>query len=234
MSRTKLKYQEIGTFKNESIHDDKLIRQDIIDEAKEINTSNTCRTTARSILNYTLHYTANVPALFALGFDYKAILLNGNTFPSNAFYILPEPPNCFQLNSTQMKVLEELYQKLEDLPKKEPESDVTRKKFKKLKKLYLEIAVEPQLSLSLLLDKITVHRANHQKLFDIRRGQSCISSFAELLGIQIKTGTQQAYDRMEHTISKEIERERKIKSEAKEVDENEQVSRVNMIQSVSY
>lgn len=205
-----LTYQEIGAFKKEGIHDDKLIRQDIIDEAKEINTYNTCRTTARSILNYTLHYTANVPALFALGFDYKTILLNGNTLPSNTFYILPQPPNCFQVNSTQMKVLEELYQKLEDIPKKEPESDVTRRKFKNLKKLYLEIAVEPQLSLSLLLDKITVHRANHQKLLDTRRGQSCISRFAELLGIKIQTGTQQAYDRMEQTISKEIERVKKI------------------------
>ncbi|WP_454781752.1 hypothetical protein [Legionella sp. WA2022007384] len=219
-------YQEIGTYKKESTHDDKRVRQNIIDESKEIHSSNTCRTTARSLLNYTLHYPANVSRLFTIGLDYKTILLNGNTLSPNTFYILPKPPNCFQVNSTQTKVLDELYKKLEDLPKKEPESDVTRRKFKKLKKLYLEVSGGPELSLNQLLGKIMVHRAKNTKLFDTRRGQSMFSSLAEMLGFKFKTGTQQAYDRMEQTLNKEIERAKKIEAEGEEV-EDDQVCRLS-------
>ncbi|QEY52723.1 hypothetical protein [Legionella longbeachae] len=196
-------YESIKNFQPPMVNDNQPLQQEIISGAKEIKASNTCRTTARALLNYTLHYSPDVPALFAIGLDYKTKLVGG-TPTANTFYVLPQPPNCFEVNPTQMKVLKELYKKLENLPKTDPESSSTRRKFDKLKHLYKEIAGEPQLGLANLLDKITLHRVAHNTLFDERRGQSIISKFAEMLGI--KTGTQQAYDRMEKAVKQEIER----------------------------
>ncbi|KTC85295.1 hypothetical protein [Legionella cincinnatiensis] len=202
-------YKSINTFQPQHVNDNQPLHQEIISGAKEIKASNTCRTTARALLNYTLHYPPDVPALFAIGLDYKTKLVGGKP-TANTFYVLPQPPNCFEVNPTQMKVLQELYKKLENLPKNQPQADATRDKFKELKHLYQEIAGKPQLPLTLLLDKITVHRVAHNKLFDTRRSQSIISKFAELLGI--KTGTQQAYDRMEKAVKQEIERVNKAET----------------------
>ena len=103
-----------------------------------------------------------------------------------------------------MEVLNELYKKIEDLPKNHPNLDATRKKFNELKRLYQEIAGEPQLSLNQLLKKITDHRAANNSLFNVRRSQSIFSGLVEALGF--KTGTQQAYDRMTKVVIEEIKR----------------------------
>lgn len=201
-----LRYQKVDTFDKASTFNNERTRQGIIDGAREINTSNTCRTTACDILNYTLQYSPNVPSLFVTGLDYKIKLIKGQ-LPQNGFYILPPPPNCFKVNPTQMEVLNELYKKIEDLPKNHPNLDATRKKFNELKRLYQEIAGEPQLSLNQLLKKITDHRAANNSLFNVRRSQSIFSSLVEALGF--KTGTQQAYDRMTNAVTEEIKKGKK-------------------------
>ncbi|QMT60847.1 hypothetical protein [Legionella sp. PC997] len=224
LGKITLKYKEIGTFKQQSAQDAKL-RQDIIDESKEIHSSNTCRTTARSLLNYTLHYPANVSSLFTIDFNYKTRLWHENTLKSNTFYILPKPPNCFHVPASKRKILDELYKKLEDLPKKEPGSDATRRKFNELKKLYLEVAVEPQLSLNQLLRKIIEHRENNRVLFETRRGHNLLSSIVEMFGFKIKTGTQQTYERIEQTLNKEIMRKKEIEFGIKEVQDEQDKER---------
>jgi len=200
-------YKQITTLEQKDDAHDKQLQKDIISGANVIKVSNTCRTTARALLNYTLHYSPNVPAFFAIGLDYKTKLVDGKP-TANTFYILPQPPSCFKVNPTQMKVLKELYKKLEDLPKNHPASDATRKKFDELKHIYRDIAGEPKLQLTVLLDKITTHRLTNNPLFNIRRGQGLISKFAGML--VIKTGTQQAYDRMEKAVRQEIKRVEKV------------------------
>jgi hypothetical protein len=64
----------VDTFSPESTNKDEQSRQSIIQGAKEIKALNTCRTTARSILNYILGYSPNIPALFAIGLSYKTKL----------------------------------------------------------------------------------------------------------------------------------------------------------------
>ncbi|MCE0722537.1 MULTISPECIES: hypothetical protein [Legionella] len=202
--RITFRHQKVVTFGKASTFSNAQIRQGIIEGAREINASNTCRTTACDILNYTLQYSPNVPSLFVFGFDYKINLVGGQ-LPQNGFYILPPPPNCFKVNPTQREVLNELYQKLLDLPTNHPNLGVTRQKFDKLKHLYQEIAGEPQLSLNELLTKITDHRTCNYSLFNVRRSRSIFSGLVEALGF--KTGTQQAYDRMTKTVTEEIEKE---------------------------
>ncbi|HHT0594717.1 TPA: hypothetical protein ACTXXA_003343 [Legionella anisa] len=200
-----LRHQKVDTFAKASTFNNVQIRQCIIDGAREIRALNTCRTTARDILNYTLQYTPHVPALFAIGFDYKIKLINGQ-LPQNGFYILPPPPNCFKVNPTQMKVLNELYAKLEDLPKNHPNLKNTRLKFNELKHFYQKLTGESQLSLEQLLNEITTHRVDNDVLFNTRRGKNIFSSLIVALGF--KTGTQQTYDRMTKTVTDEIKREK--------------------------
>ncbi|HHI9467535.1 TPA: hypothetical protein ACU9KK_002566 [Legionella anisa] len=198
--------QNVDNYGKASTFNNKQIRDGIIDGAREINPSNTCRTTACDILNYTLQHSPKVPAFFTFGLDYKTKLVKGQ-LPQNGFYILPPPPNCFKVNPTQMEVLKELYEKLEDLPKNQPDLDITEKKFNQLKYLYQEIAGESQLSLNQLLTKIADHRKTNDPLFNTRRRQSIFSSLVEALGF--KTGTQQAYDRMTKVVAEEIEKEQR-------------------------
>ncbi|STY28266.1 Uncharacterised protein [Legionella wadsworthii] len=190
-------FNEISTLRSEQE------RQQIIARSKEINASNTCRTTAYDLLQYPLPYAPKVPSLFLMELDYKTTLSCSKLNPGT-FYILPPPPNCFQLNPTQMKVLEKLYKKLEDLPKKQSGSDVTRKKFEALKQLYKELAGEPQLSLTNLLEKITLHRKANHDLFNEKRDQCLFSKFVEAVGFKINSGTQRTYDQMEKDLKEEI------------------------------
>ena len=193
-------------------------RHEIIDGANNLHASNTCRTTARSLLNYTLGYSPQVPALYAIGLDYKTKLVGG--VPSaNTFYILPQPPNVFDVSPAQRKTLAELYKRLEHIPKTSPGSPATREKFDAVKKLYQNISSEPTLSLVELLDKITAHRVEHNHVFDVRRGQSIVSKFLEAIGI--KTGTQKAYDHMEAEVHTEIRRLSVGIAEGKKADEFE-------------
>lgn len=195
-------YKPIDTFAC-SAHGEQAVRKGIIQDASVLHSSNTCRTTARSLLNYTLNSSPHVPALFAVGLAYQTKLV-GSKPTATSFYILPPPPLAFTVSSSQMKTLKMLYKKLENLPKTEPTSPITKGKFDELKKLYQQIAGESNLSLTVLLDKITVHRAMHNELFDVHRGQGLVSRFLATMGA--KTGTQKAYDRMEEAIRKEMER----------------------------
>lgn len=201
--QVKLAYKAVQQYQPSELPDQEHVRQHIVSDASEIRIANTCRTTARSILDYVLGYSPDVPALFAIGLDYVTKLSAGKP-TTHTFYVLPQPPKCFEAEPAKMSALKELYKKIENIPKIQPESDTTRKKFDELKHLYLELAGKPQLGLMEVLDIITVHRAANNELFDKHRGEGLVRSFAELL--KLRTGTQAAYDRMEKAIKKEIER----------------------------
>lgn len=202
--RVSFTYKNINTFQKISALKTEQERQQIIARSKEIKASNTCRTTAHDLLQYTLPYAPKIPSLYMMELEYKTTLSCKKLNPST-FYILPPPPNCFQVNPTQMKVLEKLYKKLEDLPKKESGSDVTRKKFEALKQFYKELAGEPQLSLIDLLGKIALHRKSNNDLFHEKRAQCLFSKFVEAVGFKMNSGTQRTYDQMEQGIKEEIQ-----------------------------
>lgn len=196
-------YQDIKSF-NESLNLDKK-PQEIISGAKQLSATNTCRTTARSILNYVLGYSPKVPELFLMNLDYH-MKKEGD----ESFYVLPAPPNCFKVDTTRMQVLQELYAKLEDLPKNQPQSKLTRDKFDILKQLYRDITSSPDISFDELLCKITEHKTTHRQLLDAHRGQSIISLIAQKLGL--KTSTQASYDRMVKAVMQELDKRDKEKT----------------------
>lgn len=193
-------------------------RQELIDGANSLHVSNTCRTTARSLVNYILGYTPQIPTLFAIGLNYKTELVGGVP-TANTFYILPVPPKAFDVNPAQMKALEELYKRLENVPKTDPSSPTTKAKFDALKKLYKELSGEPTLPLVELLDKVTLHRTEHNALFDAHRGKGLVTDFLKAVGM--KTGTQKAFDRMEAEIKKEIKRVKKVEADEDEYQSDE-------------
>jgi hypothetical protein len=193
--------------------------QAIIDGAKELKFSNTCRTTARSLLNYTLGYQAKVPAFYAFGLDNQTTMVN-NQLAANTFYTLPAPPNCFDVPATQRKVLEKLYHRLEELPQKAPQLASTRSKYDQIKQMYTEIAGTPNIGLTDMLDKITIHRAEHHELFSQKRNQSLLSKFLEALGFSFKTSTQIVYDEIETVLNKALKSQQPDKVQLTELEED--------------
>lgn len=193
--------------------------QTIIDGAKELKFSNTCRTTARSLLNYTLGYQSKVPALYACGLDYQTTLVN-NQLATNTFYTLPAPPNCFDVPSTQRKILQKLYQRLEELPKKAPQLESTRSKYDQIKKMYIDIAGKPNIGLTEMLDKVTTHRATNHELFNQKRNQGLLSKFIEALGFSLKTSTQVVYDEIETELNKALKTQRTNEIQPSELEED--------------
>ncbi len=175
----------------------------IIQRASTLDVSNTCRSTALDLLNYTLGYTPDVATLFAVGLNYTTTLNAGVPSPAT-FYILPPPPNCFKLSVTKMKILEVLYERLESIPKINPGAEGTRDKYDELKDLYKKISGEPDLPLNTLLDNIAVHRKKNNHIFNAHRGQSFVSWILQFFGA--KTATQQALDRIEKWVKEQIEK----------------------------
>lgn len=196
-------YQDIKTFNGTAQNKQK--PQEMINGAKQLSASNTCRTTARSILNYVLGYCSNISEHFLINLDYHM------KKEGDFFYILPPPPNFYQVDTTRKQILQELYAKLEELPKKYAQLELTREKFNKLKQLYCDISARPEISFVELLTKIEAHKSQHQNLFSQHRGQSIISLIAQKLGI--KTATEESYEAMVKTVVKELDRLDKAKTQ---------------------
>ena len=81
--------------------------------------TNTCRTTARDIINAIANVGNQIGSWFASNLDYS-ITINGNRdFPCKAFYILPPPPASSENydNKETKQILNKLYEKLRQIPK---------------------------------------------------------------------------------------------------------------------
>jgi hypothetical protein len=158
--------------------------QDLALEASEINIRNTCRTTARNMVNTILGFDTKVSEHFFLAPKYKTTLISG--LPNfNTFYILPPPANAYQkLTKPQKKVLSDLYKRLKDIPTKNRNSTETRDKFNAVKTLYQQIAGANTLKANKLLEAIITYEKNNQeKLYAIRSP----NFFSKCLGLKSST-----------------------------------------------
>jgi hypothetical protein len=109
--------------------------EDLKNHTQELNLyNNSCRTTALEISKYILGFIPAVSRLFFISPSYKSIFKDTKLDP-NFFYILPAPPNAYKnLSLKQKNVMESLYQRLESIPRLNPESEKTSQKFATLKK----------------------------------------------------------------------------------------------------
>ena len=117
--------------------------QALAEEASYISRSNTCRTSALSIITAGLGFAPNVSPWFFRSAGYPTTFKGGNP-DKDTFYILPPPPTSYsnyqEFNDKQKIILELIYQQLEEIPKTNPGDSKTQDKFSALKKLYCELA----------------------------------------------------------------------------------------------
>ncbi|AWN74833.1 protein kinase family protein [Legionella anisa] len=117
----------------------------IVERSKVMSVGNTCRHTAIDLIEYTQgipHLTDNVSRTFFHNLPLAANFSYGK--PDRHFYVLPLPPSAYKNedegNKNKMVVLTKIFQRMEDLLKKDPYSDITIQKFDALKKLYCQQA----------------------------------------------------------------------------------------------
>lgn len=177
---------------------DPVSREKLATQAQQIHVRNTCRTSALDIVESVLGFQTDISKEFFVAPPYKTTLHFGIPEKST-FYILPAPPNVNEhLSPRQLRVLQRLYKKLEDLPKLKPDDERTRNKFNALNKIYKEIAGENQLSAAQLLEKIIQNeQTNKNALFSLRSP----SFFSRLFSIQ--SSTEKTFSK----IKKELEKD---------------------------
>lgn len=142
--------------------------------AQQLHIYNTCRTTALNMMHYVLGFKPDVSGHFLSAPKYKTTLRYGAP-DAGSFFVLPPPPTAYLDHSTtQQKVLDKLYRRLEAIPLKKSTASETREKFSELKKIYLDIAGKNQLSANELLAAIAVQE--NSPLF-VRRAPGFLSHF---------------------------------------------------------
>ncbi len=160
--------------------------------------SNTCRTYAKNIVEAILGYLTDISEYFFISLKYQTKLKAGQP-DAKSFYILPPPPNTANVDPKQALVLTKLYQRIQEIPKLNPESDETRRKFDALKSIYQDIAGQNNLSAKELLRKILKHeKNNHNALFEHRAPNFFIRFFS------MSSSTQKMFGEIENSFTEII------------------------------
>jgi hypothetical protein len=171
--------------------------------AQQLNLSNTCRTTALSILEEILGFKTQVSTSFLVAPRYRTTLVAGQPH-EQTFYILPLPPTAYpDVNKRQVAILTKLYQRLEAIPLAQGSDLKTKNKFEQLKKLYVKIAGENTLDAGTLLTKIKEHEAIASVHLYARRSSNWFTRF-----FNVPTTTEQVLS----TIKTSLENEAKDKA----------------------
>lgn len=117
----------------------------------KITPLNNCRTSALAISEPVLGFKPKASRNFLKKLPYRVSTKDGK-IDSHSFYVLPQPPQLFEsLLEEQQEILETLHKRLRKIPKINPTSEATRKKFDALKQMYVDIAGKPQASAEDLL-----------------------------------------------------------------------------------
>lgn len=171
-----LQYQNVADWHPKSTSN----RAAFFQETTALSISNTCRTSAKAIVEAALSYQVEIPSFFANKLKYQTSLKYGQ--PDEAsFYMLPSPPGSFKGDPLIKCQLERLYQQIKTLPSLEPESPLTREKFDKLTNLYDGLMGKPQLARFEMLAIIQQDLMNNHQLFSEHRRPSGLLLFVQCL-----------------------------------------------------
>jgi hypothetical protein len=169
---------------------------EIIAGVQQIHLNNTCRTSAKNIVEAILGFVTDVSDYFFISPKHQTKLIKGQP-EKESFYILPPPPNCANVSKEQEAVLKKIYKRLEEIPKLNPESPESRKKFDALKFMYKDIAGENKLSAKALLGKILEHEDSNQNSLFQKRSPNFLSRLFSL-----SSSTKRMFDDMENGLKK--------------------------------
>lgn len=149
-------------------------RQQIVNRTSDLSFNNTCRHTSIDFLDYILNAKTNnqfnnVPAFFITGMSCSTTM-NSGAYTSK-LYLLPLPPSAYELNSSQSKTLNSLFNRMEVLLQKDFGHPNTRQKFNLLNALYENLVsdLKPELCFLSIIVKHSLKPA-HKEIIDTHRG----------------------------------------------------------------
>lgn len=163
---------------------------------QQIHLNNTCRTSSKNIVEAILGFATDVSSYFFIAPKHQSKLIAGQP-AKESFYILPLPPNCVNVSKEQEAALKKIYKRLEEIPKLNPESAETRKKFDALKSMYKDIAGENHLSAKALFGKILEHEDKNQNSLFEKRSPNFLSKLFSL-----SSSTKRMFEDMEKGLKK--------------------------------
>jgi hypothetical protein len=141
----------------------------------DLSLDNNCRHGAIKLVEETLGQPVSplVSTNFFNDLPYKTFLDFGVPSQDIPFYVLPPPPNSYtSLNAEKIKILEKLYNRMEQILLLDPNSEATQKKFNCLKDFYkgqiAEEIKEPSIE-RLLYNIQTWKKENYQVLTTLRK-----------------------------------------------------------------
>lgn len=169
---------------------------EIASGVQQIHLNNTCRTSSKNIVEAILGFATDVSSYFFIAPKHQSKLIAGQP-KKESFYVLPPPPNCANVSKEQEAVLKKIYKRLEEIPKLNPESPETRKKFDALKSMYKDIAGENHLSAKALFGKILEHEDKNQNSLFEKRSPNFLSKLFSL-----SSSTKRMFDDMENGLKK--------------------------------
>ena len=152
---------------------------EIASGVQQIHLNNTCRTSSKNIVEAILGFATDVSSYFFIAPKHQSKLIAGQP-AKESFYILPLPPNCVNVSKEQEAALKKIYKRLEEIPKLNPESAETRKKFDALKSMYKDIAGENHLIAKALFGKILEHEDKNQNSLFEKRSPNFLSKLFSL------------------------------------------------------
>ncbi len=161
-----------------------------------LSLNNTCRASSKNIVEAILGFATDVSSYFFIAPKHQSKLIAGQP-KKESFYVLPPPPNCANVSKEQEAVLKKIYKRLEEIPKLNPESPETRKKFDALKSMYKDIAGENHLSAKALFGKILEHEDKNQNSLFEKRSPNFLSKLFSL-----SSSTKRMFDDMEKGLKK--------------------------------
>lgn len=170
---------------------------EIASGVQQIHLNNTCRTSSKNIVEAILGFATDVSSYFFIAPKHQSKLIAGEP-QKESFYVLPPPPNCAKnVSKEQEEALKKIYKRLEEIPKLNPESAETRKKFDALKSMYKDIAGENHLSAKALFGKILEHEDKNQNSLFEKRSPNFLSNLFSL-----SSSTKRMFDDMENGLKK--------------------------------
>ena len=176
-------------------------QQKIIARSHRITLWNTCRHTAIDLMENILKSRLPnfVSRLFLCDLPLKAEFISGE--PKSHFFVLPFPPSAYQVSNDKMPILIEIYQRMENLLRIDPNSEITMNKFKALKALYLTQAQSLKCnSITTALDSLYQWKQEYGNIISQLRDQSIFGKLVSQF-IKYKSSTQSMVDKVEEELN---------------------------------
>lgn len=196
---------EITPIQHEDLSKANLSEQNMVERAEYYDRNHHCRESAIEIAEYTqgiTHLTDDVSRHFYNNLSVVAEFSYGK--PREHFYVFPLPPESFEADEAKKVRLTRIFQRMENLLKKDPYGDNTINKFEALKKLYIEQAGIASNDFQAALRSIQSWKENNHAIITPLRAQSFWGKVINHLGINYASSTQTMVDEMENTLSKSI------------------------------